>query len=602
MVNRHAPARMRFARSIGLACVVVGALGSPVACGGSNATGSPVPAVSETVQGQLAFRALSERWHAARPDDAAALSDDFRRYLTEYGAEDQSRLARAYLAWLDVTSDNLLEARELIEVTRRGPPGRARDFALVAEAALLLKHGHAHEALKLLRPLQGKLVDPTERYYATQVLVQSAMGAKLYAEGLSQAVTWIQQAKPQQRESVRQTIRGLVSHIPTRYLERALETQKPDPSRNTNPQNLNEQRWLYQVIGEQLATIAVQQKDATLAKRVLVDSTPVGPSGNRAELLRLASGSGENASVAEHTIGLVLNTANPMVRRRSSQTMTGLSLALEQLQSGIDTSERVRVLFTDDTLDLAQGLAELAASGASVLATGFSEEDATIAARYAARVRIPVLLFVRPRIVSNYAFVLGVGDQEQQDLAGGRKNSHAAIVSELECEVAAESPKATGFPLAKWALEGRTSLYLLGDAACSQRVLAEMRNTEFEPQVWFGLESAHLWPGQANQSFHALTAGHFPLDPTATPEAAEFAQLLGHQPTWFETLGRDAAQLLVQIMRQLPRINTNDDDRVSSFHAQVHAKLLAFESTALWSSPQSAFDENLRLRRSLTWQ
>ncbi len=602
MVNRHPSVLMRFACYVRVTCAVGVVLPSSLACGGSNPTVTPVPALSQSAPGQQAFRALSDRWHTARPDDAKTLSDEFRRYLMQYGTEDQSRLARAYLAWLDVTSGNLVEARELIEVTRRGPPGRARDFALVAEAALLLKHGHAHEALKLLRPLQGKIIDSTERYCATQELVQSAMGANLYAESLSHAVAWIRQAKPQQRASVRQAIRTLVTRIPTRYLEKALETERPDPARHRDPLVLIEQQWLHQVIGAQLASIAVQQKDATLAKRVLEDEAPVGTSGNRAELVRLASGTGENAMIAGHTIGVVLNMNSAQSRRRSSQTVTGLSLALDQLQHDTEPNERVRVLFTDDTVDLAQSLADLAASGASVLATGFSEEEATNAARYAARVRIPVLLFVRPRIVSNYAFVLGVGDEEQRQLAGGKDNPDAAWVSELECEVAAESPKATGFPLAKWAAEGRTSLYLLGDAACSQRALTEMRNTDFAPQVWFGLESAHLWPGPTVQRFHTLTAGHFPLQVGSTQESTEFAKLLGHQPTWFETLGRDAAQIVVQSIGPLPLVNTNDDDKVSAYHAQVHAKLTAFKSPTLWSSLTSSFDENLRLRRALTWQ
>jgi hypothetical protein len=602
MLNRHPSALMRCARVsraglYGLAVLV--ALG----CGGSNAASNPVPALSDTTTGQQAFRQLSERWHSVRVEDDKSLADDFRGYLKEFRTEDQSRLARAYLAWLDVTAGNLLEARELIEVTRRGPPGRARDFALVAEAALFVKHGHAHNALKLLRPLQGKIVDTTERYYATQQLVQSAMGANLYAEGLSHAVVWIQQAKPQQRDGVRMAIRALMTQIPTRYLEKALESAKPDPARHRAQAELVEQRWLYQVIGEQLATIAVQQKDAQLAKRVLADGTPVGPTGNRAELVRLASGTGENAAITGHTIGVVLNTNSPKARRRSSQAVTGLSIALSTTQAEVTPQDRIKVLFTDDTVDLTQGMSDLAASGASLLATGFDEEEATIAARHAARVRIPVILFVRPRVVTNYAFVIGVGDDEQRQSMNSHATPNAAVVAELECEVAAESPKATGFPIVKWVSERRTSVYLFGDAACTQRVLTEIRNTDFAPEeIWLGLESAHLLTTNPLPHSHALTAGHFPVELAVMPQAAEFAKLLGHPPTWFETLGRDLSVILTQTFDKLPRLNTSGSNEVSAYHAQVHTALSGFQSAGLWTSTESSFDDDMRLERTLTWR
>lgn len=600
MVNRHPSKTTRFERRTWtwLACVLLAAS----SCGGSNAAiVEPVPSLSQTPEGQLAFRELSERWHAARPDDMT-LSDDFRRYLAVYGAEDQSRLARAYLAWLEVNNDNLPEARELIEVTRRGPPGRARDFSLVAEAALFVKHGHAHEALKLLRPLQGKIIDPMERYYATQQLVQSAMAANLYAEGLSQAVAWILQAKPQQRDSVRQTIRQLVARVPTLYLEKALQTEKPDPTRHRDPAILVEQQWLYQVIGQQLAALAVQQKDSTLARRILDDGTLGGTPGNRSELVRLASGAGENASVVGHTVGVVLNTRSLQARRRSSQAVTGLSIALRSLQPDTPSHERLELLFADDSIDLTQGLAELAASGASVLATGFDEEEATAAARYAARVRIPVLLFVKPRIATNYAFVLGSSDEEQRRMTRGERDPSAAFVTDLECEVASESTKAAGFPLAKWAAEGRTALYLFGDAACSQRLLTELHHTRFEPEVWLGLESAHLWTEANGARIRTLGAGVFPLRSDMSSEAAAFTAELGHAPTWFETLGRDTALLLEDALSTLPLINTRDGAEVSAYHAQIHSKLAAFQSTLLWSTTADSFDPNMRLQRTLTWR
>src|SRR5690606_25216267 len=144
---------------------------------------------------------------------------EFRRFLATYPEDDQVRLARVYLAWLLVNTGDLLEARELIEVTKSGPPGPAADFGQVVEGALLVKHKQPHEALKLLRPLQGKLIEPAEAFYATQQLVRSAMAANLYAEALSHVVDWVLQARLVQRPVVRAEVKAMVARVPRRYLE-----------------------------------------------------------------------------------------------------------------------------------------------------------------------------------------------------------------------------------------------------------------------------------------------------------------------------------------------------------------------------------------------
>jgi hypothetical protein len=231
-----------------------------------------------------------------------------------------------------------------------------------------------------------------------------------------------------------------------------------------------------------------------------------------------------------------------------------------------------------------------------------TEAEATAGARFAARERIPVVLFSPPRVTTNYAFVLGVGDSEQVHLAGGGVDPYAALVTELECEVAAESTAATGFPMAKWHAEGRSSLFLFGDGACSKRVMSELKNSVFRPEIWFGLESAHLWPGESVRGFHTLRAGRFPLATGSLAEATRLASRLGHQPTWYEALGHDAALLLQYVFDELPRVRLHDDDEVASYHARVLERLKSFHSDDLWSSTNASFNDNMRLERSLEWQ
>lgn len=568
-------------------------------CGSSLEEGRrPAPALADSGSAQRAFRALRERWQTGAAPQPQLITE-FRQFLTTYPEDDQSRLARVYLAWLLVNTGELLEARELIELTKRGPPGAAADFGQVVEAALLVRHKQPHEALKLLRPLEGKLIDPVESFYATQQLVRSAMAANLYAEALSHVVDWTLQATPFQRPSVHAEVKALVVRVPRRYLEKALETERPvADAPNADAQRITEQQWFYDVLTAQLGAIAVAQTDRELARRVLAESPALeADTDEPSALLRLATGVSESAAVVEKTVGFMLNARSAVGRRRSNQVVAALTQSLQLLAKGAD---RLDVVLTDDATDIEQGLAELAARGAPLLLTGMTEEDATAAARFAARERIPVVLFLPPRVTTNYAFVLGVGDDEQVRLAGDGYDPDAALTTELECEVAAESTGASGFPMALWAAEGRKSLYLLGDAACSKRALNQLRGSKWKADVWFGLESAHLWPGTLG--FHTLKAGHFPFAAGSLPQATELAQRLGHQPTWFETLGRDAAVLLDEVFEGLPRVHLQDDDEVALHHARVLQRLKAFASKDLWSSSNAHFNDAMRLERNLDWQ
>jgi hypothetical protein len=572
------------------------------ACGPSLEEGpQPAPALADSGSAQRAFRTLRERWQNSAAEERPELIAEFRRFLATYPEDDQTRLARVYLAWLLVGTGELLEARELIEVTKQGPPGVAADFGQVVEGALLVQHKQPHEALKLLRPLQGKLIDPVESFYATQQLVRSAMAANLYAEALSHVVDWSLQATPVQRPAVHDEVKVLVSRVPRRYLEKALETERPvtdDAAQGTDPLRVTEQQWFYDALTAQLGAIAVAQTDRELARRVLTERPTLETDAEEpSALLRLATGVSESAAVVAKTVGFVINARSAVGRRRSNQVVSAMTQSLSLLAKA---KNQLDVVLTDDSTDLEQGLAELAARGAPLLLTGMTEDDATSAARFAARERIPVVLFLPPRVTTNYAFVLGVGDAEQLRLSGDGYDPDAALATELECEVAAESTGVSGFPMALWAAEGRKSLYLLGDAPCSKRALAQLRNSKFRADVWFGLESAHLWPGVPG--FHTLKAGQFPFAAGSLPQATELAQRLGHQPTWFEALGRDAAVLLQYVFEGLPQVHLQDDDEVALYHARVLQRLRAFTSKDLWSSTDAHFNDAMRLERTLDWQ
>src|SRR5690606_8946426 len=128
------------------------------ACGPSRSNEErPKAALASSTPAQAEFRDLSNRWHAERSERRIQLEPELQSFLERYPQDDQTRLARAYLAWILCQNGELVEARRLIEKTKRGPLGTARDFSEVVEAALLTEHERPVEAIRILRPLQGKI-------------------------------------------------------------------------------------------------------------------------------------------------------------------------------------------------------------------------------------------------------------------------------------------------------------------------------------------------------------------------------------------------------------------------------------------------------------
>src|SRR5690606_18149750 len=160
----------------------------------------PRSPLAQSTTAQASFRELSQAWHNSTPEERANLEQGFRRFLAEHGQDDSARMARVYLAWILTKKGQLVEAKRLVEQTRRGPEGTANDFGIVVEAALLIEHDRPQEALKSLRQLQGKIIDPMERFLATGQLVTATVAARLYAESLFYMLDWISQAPPDQEE------------------------------------------------------------------------------------------------------------------------------------------------------------------------------------------------------------------------------------------------------------------------------------------------------------------------------------------------------------------------------------------------------------------
>lgn len=564
-----------------------------LACGSPPATEAPPkPALAASKGAQREFRSLSSRWHVADPAQRNRLETEFRSFLSRYPNDDQTRLASAYLAWILMQKGELVEARQLIERTKRGPQGTARDFSQVVEAALLVEHEQPLEAIRILRPMQGKIIDPVERFLATEQLVIAALAANLHSEALTYMVDWIEEAKLTDRPAIKEAISSHLRRIPRKHLERALVTLEPDPDdpdREHDAERYGHKQWLFEAISLRLAAVAVREQDSQLAKAVVDKNPSLAMNADASELLRLATGDEPPATIAGRTIGLLLTTTDVDARRRSSEVASGIS---EVLGFVGDTEGGLQLVFEEDTGDSTQALSELSARGAALLVGGVTVHSAELAARYAERTGAPVLVLSPTLTTGPYVFSVGVSPAEEQSVlreALGYPAEETLVQIPLGAEACRQALMRDGFPVGQWMTGGIQALLLMAEPGCVRALAEQTRAAGFRPTFALGLEAAAAYPALLDQDLLLVSSGSFPLNlPGQTPKG------------WFRALGNDVATIAIDVLSSLPEVRLDDAGQVSTYHADVRAALSGFTSDALSTTTATDFGARGQLRRQLS--
>src|SRR5260221_724273 len=78
-------------------------------------------------------------------------------------------------------------ARPLLE----GPVGNAHDLATLVKGAALRRQGKSAEAITVLQPIVGKLLDPFARPILYEELVEALLDEQRYDEALVFAEAWL---------------------------------------------------------------------------------------------------------------------------------------------------------------------------------------------------------------------------------------------------------------------------------------------------------------------------------------------------------------------------------------------------------------------------
>ena len=588
------------------------ALVSSTACGGGEPrVQQPEATVSHDPEAQGAFKTLSAAWHAASPEQRVGLEAAYRDFLRRYPEPNgQTRLASAYLAWILVQKGEQVEANRLSLQAARGPRGAARDFGRVVEAALLIELGRPQQALKILRQVQGKIIDPVERFLATEQLVKAAAAAKLYTESLLYMVDWVDQAHVRERERVRRSASERISTIPRQGLEQSIAHIEPleeDPDLKDNPHRYSVKQWVFDGVTQRLSHLALQRSDQALAEKLLKMNPRVTALGAEAEaLVRLASGGALAANVSGRTVGLLLSTGKDRDRIRSRQLMTGVSFALG-LPNAAELSGTTKLkLAAHDGGEADQALAELLSEGASLLIAGVTSEDSQAAIDFARQRQLPLLLISPGSQSGSHAFHLGASPTKEYNLLVSESGNDATLwdTATAPLQTSAGCP---AFPINK--ARRFSHLLLRTTASCAAELQDSLAPLARKPWLGFNLEAASSSNPNLRRT-SIVSAGYYPfLDSwvttaervpgTVRERVTAFERDFGHRPMWYEALGYDAARFADHALVSVPELVTDDAEKVVQFHKKLKTALEVANLQGLWTTTNGRFREDNQLERTL---
>jgi len=562
--------------------------------GSGRVAGTSALAENETAQREL--RALRSRYFALQRAERSQLTRELVILINRYPADPSTEWARLYLAFNELDAGRSRQGAELAARVRAGTEGGVQDLATVALAASLTAEAKPKTALGLLVPLQSKVIDADERQLFYEEITRAALHARSYAQAVQFAYEWVTSGSLLLPESNHSAVERLVEAVPTPELQSALSRLERSavPTR-AEASEVRARKWFLRALRQTLTTRALAKKDPILARWLL--SAPAARerlSDVTTELSRLATtGAPPKVRVIGRRLGLLLGAGTRKARDRSASVVSGLLASLdltsETRSSAVELKTETDTGAPGATL---AALESLASDGVALVVAGIDQESAAVAASYAERERLPVLLLDTPAEVgsSEYVFRMGADPeaaaQKLEEAAAQAGFVRTARVGPglVSCGAEPLENGAPLFPVEEWQRSKVQALLLLGDAVCSGQVVAGLAGLKPRPVLFLGLESSNL------NNLSAWTR--------VTLGAGKFPDASAPGKSWFHVLGHDAGVLGAEALLGLPAsVLVEDRKEASRLHALAR-KGLSHAKGELWSSGAHGFEGSQKLPRT----
>jgi hypothetical protein len=328
-------------------------------------------------------------------------------FISHYPSDGLIPLAWASIAALEEERGDHVAASKALTKIAELPDGTTHDLRDIVAAKRLRLQGDAEGALRLLRPLEGKVVDSYALGLFLEEEARAAVAAQRSTEALAALDAWLSGEGGEDHEAVRDTVVRLLATLPNEALEEAYRNFRSKNGDRRSPFGAE----LRRAIANQLAAIALARGDAELARRLLE-----GDEATDDDSLRGLAGQAKSlAHVEGRTVGVLLPTGTLASRERAAAALSGLAFALEatgydgsNAQEEPDPKEfsalRAPFRLVSREYDPSKGEAAsletlldgLAADGVAVVVGGFDGGTAATLARWGRERGIPTVLFTPP--------------------------------------------------------------------------------------------------------------------------------------------------------------------------------------------------------------
>lgn len=603
---------------------------------------------------QIAHAELYERWltfqHDSREQDSHAgpvaearllssrdrLIPDLERFTILYAGDPVVPFARACLALLYLDKGDLVHAGLSLGELTKEQVGTTRDLATLARAKLLRLRRKPADALEILRPLAGKIVEPVAKYIYLEETSLSAAQAQLDFEAIAYMNTWLDGAVGDERERVRARVAELMNSLPETVLSSTLAVIKKKG--RAAGYSLEIRR----LIAERLAHLALERNDAVMARELLDGGHVLGRELG-IPLEDLAGSTKGQRVVRGRTVGLLLPVGTVGLREAAAETVRGVawSLGLSALPStnSVTVANDGSRLVTRDAGEggarLEEALEELAGEGATVIIAGLDSKSATRALAWGDLVNLSVISLAVPeggmRVARGVVLGVPLGDQvavlgkyfqEHKApsvtlIAGNEVGSTTDVTKHLakagvsltlmppfSCDLPPAPAGALRFPLRE-AARKKSVFWVAGSSECVRDVATDLTDVDRRATLISTLEGGIPTADVrlAEMKFVTVSSGLVPVlteraEEVTGAEIRSYMKTYGLNPSYWAALGRDAGALAMRAMAPLPLDSVAEERAIYQRRAVVEGGLLAAQ-LKYWTSSATTLGADRHLPRTL---